>query len=157
KAFVRTLVRNRHDYEDICQSIALTLWKKFDQYDPARPFGAWARGVAANDVYAFWARSKRLPIPLSVEAIDAGLGAFAQQQSAPQSVKLQHLEECMKLLTEENRGLLSLKYAKTLSLSQIARSIETTADGVHMRLCRLRKKLHDCVERRMGRTEGAGS
>ena len=157
KAFVRTLVRSRHDYEDICQSIALTLWRKFVQYDPARPFGAWARGVAAKDVYAFWARSKRLPMPLSSEAIEAVLSAFAQRQPTPQSVKLQHLEECLKLLSEENRGLLSLKYTKTLSLSQIARSVETTVDGVHMRLSRLRKKLHECVERRMNRTEGVGS
>ena len=39
RAYVRSVVRDRESAEEIFQEVALVLWKTFERYDPARPFG----------------------------------------------------------------------------------------------------------------------
>src|SRR6185503_10827711 len=46
RAFIRSVVWDRGHCEDLFQEVALVLWRELDRYDPKRPFGAWARGVA---------------------------------------------------------------------------------------------------------------
>lgn len=48
RAFTGSLVRDRETREDIFQEVALALWQQADRYDPQRPFGAWARGIAGG-------------------------------------------------------------------------------------------------------------
>ena len=61
RAFIGSLVRDAHAREDLFQEAALVCWRDFGRYDPARSFGAWARGIAANKVKQWWARAKRGP------------------------------------------------------------------------------------------------
>ena len=44
--FLMALVHDAHAADDLLQDLAERLWRKFDQYDPARPFIAWAIGFA---------------------------------------------------------------------------------------------------------------
>jgi DNA-directed RNA polymerase specialized sigma24 family protein len=48
--FILTLVMRRADAEEIFQDTCLILWKKFDSYDPAGNFHAWACRIAYLDV-----------------------------------------------------------------------------------------------------------
>src|SRR3990172_11558206 len=75
RAFLRTLVRNPRDLEDVLQSVALVLWEKFDQYDRERPFGAWARGVAAKEVLTMRRNAGRYTC-FSPEVVAAILDAY---------------------------------------------------------------------------------
>jgi RNA polymerase sigma-70 factor (ECF subfamily) len=52
-AFIRTLIRDFQQADEVLQRVAVTLVRKFDQYDPSRPFGAWAIGVAKYEVLYF--------------------------------------------------------------------------------------------------------
>src|SRR5438093_11027111 len=71
KAFVWSVVWDRALGEDILQEAALVLWKQFADYDPTRPFGAWARGVTAKLVLQGLARRKREALSFAPEMIDA--------------------------------------------------------------------------------------
>ncbi len=46
--YVAALVPNVIEAEEIVQQTALTLWEKFDTYDPTRPFTPWACRFALN-------------------------------------------------------------------------------------------------------------
>ena len=46
RGFILTLCPNWADAEDIAQEVKLRLWEQFDEYDPARDFGAWACTIA---------------------------------------------------------------------------------------------------------------
>src|SRR5205807_7021283 len=46
--YVAALVPNVADAEDIVQETALSLWEKFDAYDPSHPFTPWACRFALN-------------------------------------------------------------------------------------------------------------
>src|SRR5678809_1005308 len=48
--YVLTLLPDRHLAEDVVQETARVLWRKFADYDRARPFWPWARGIAHFEV-----------------------------------------------------------------------------------------------------------
>ncbi|MCA9013727.1 MAG: RNA polymerase subunit sigma-70, partial [Planctomycetaceae bacterium] len=44
--YIRALVPHSSDADDVYQSVCLTLWKKFAEFDPERDFFFWACGIA---------------------------------------------------------------------------------------------------------------
>src|SRR5215475_15527031 len=49
-AFIRTLIPHYQQADEVLQRVAVTLVRKFDQYDASRPFAAWAVGFAKFEV-----------------------------------------------------------------------------------------------------------
>lgn len=47
------MVPNINDARDVLQETAVALWQSIAHYDPARPFVAWARGIALNKAKMF--------------------------------------------------------------------------------------------------------
>lgn len=150
RAFLASVVRDRAAVEDLFQETALVLWRKFADYDPARPFGAWVRGVAAHKVLQ--ERARRVPLAFSPEAVRAVAGAFDRE---PEPVDVGPLRDCVSRLPEKARQLLALRYAEALSLAAIARRVGVTLDAVHKALSRARDAVELCL-RRKGAAE-AGS
>src|SRR5262249_40782472 len=60
----------------VFQEVALTLWRQIDSYQPERPFGAWARGIAARKVLQLREKSARFPVAFDPETIEAVLAAY---------------------------------------------------------------------------------
>ncbi len=52
-AYVCALTPNWQDAEEIMQQVRIRIWQDFDQYDPAKPFGSWARAIAYYLTLAF--------------------------------------------------------------------------------------------------------
>jgi RNA polymerase sigma-70 factor, ECF subfamily len=150
RAFIGAMVRERQDREDIFQEAVLTLWDNFAQYDPGRPFGAWARGIAMNKVRRYWQRAGRVPTPFSPEAILAILDAFERWETG-RPVALEALEQCLEPLPPKSRRLLELRYKESLSVDEIAPVVGAAAAGVYKALSRLRARLQACIEHRLPR------
>jgi RNA polymerase sigma-70 factor (ECF subfamily) len=148
KALIGSLVRDRHAREDVFQEVALTLWEKFADYDPRRPFGAWARGVAAKKILQRWERDGRFPLPFAPEALQAVLDAYERTEAAAPA-RNDALERCLEDLPEKSRRLLVLRYEHSLGLAEIAGQVGSTLDAVHKALSRIRTRLQVCVEQRM--------
>ena len=148
RAFIGSLVRDRHTRDDIFQEVALTLWNEFPRYDRARPFGAWARGIAANKVLQRFHKDTRQPVLFAPEAIQALLDAYDRTETPP-SQHADALQQCLEQLPERSRRLLSLRYEQSLKLGQIAERLSTTLEAVHKALSRLRVRLQECVEQRL--------
>jgi RNA polymerase sigma-70 factor (ECF subfamily) len=155
RAFIGSLVRDRHAREDVFQEVALVLWQEFARYDPNRSFGAWARGIAAKKLLQRWERVGRAPVSLAPEAIQAVLEAYDRTEDTA-SARAEALQECLERLPEKSRRLLALRYEQSLKLSQIAQHLNATLDAVHKALSRLRTRLQRCVERRLAAEGGGG-
>lgn len=148
RAFIGSLVRDRHAREDVFQDVAVTLWQEADRYDPTRSFGAWARGIAANKILQRRREDRRFPVVFSPETVQAVLQAFDRtEHDAPG--RAEALTECLKQLPEEPRRLLALKYEEGLHADQIAQRVGRTLDAVYRALSRIRAALEECVRRRM--------
>ncbi|MDP6354490.1 MAG: sigma-70 family RNA polymerase sigma factor [Planctomycetota bacterium] len=148
KAFIGSIVRDYHAREDLFQEMASLCWKKFGDYDTSRPFGAWARGIAANLVKKHLSRIQRFPAFLEPGVIEAIAEAFDRTENQAES-RLQALRQCMKLLPENSQQVLRQRYSDEKRPAEIAQEGNKTRDSVYKSLMRIRQKLHDCVERRM--------
>jgi len=148
KAFVGSVLRDRHAREDVFQEVALILWREYDRYDPGRSFGAWARGIAAKRMMQQWEKSNRVPIPFSPDAIQAVVDAFDRTETIA-SARADALERCLEKLPEKSRRLLALRYEQSLKLNEIAERVNASLDAVHKALSRIRARLQQCVERRL--------
>jgi RNA polymerase sigma-70 factor, ECF subfamily len=151
RAFVRALVRDRSEFDDAFQMVVLTLWEKFDTYDKTRPFGPWARGVAAKDVFQVRRESGRRPTPFSPEVVEAILDSFERRLTSnpPESHQLEALEHCVGALPGRWRRLLDLRYTDGLSLAEMAGRIGRTLGATQRALSRVRQQLADCVKQRL--------
>jgi RNA polymerase sigma-70 factor, ECF subfamily len=147
RAFLGSVVRDRAAAEDLFQEISLVLWQSFASYDSARPFGAWARGVAVKKVLQGREKSKRLPLAFSPQALEAVLGAYDRTEKlAPDPIDLR---DCISKLPPRSQDLLSLRYERSLKLSEIAKEVGSTLDAVHKLLSRIRENLQECLQRRL--------
>jgi RNA polymerase sigma-70 factor (ECF subfamily) len=148
RAFVRSVVRDAHDSDDLFQEVALTLWKEFSRYDRSRSFGAWARGIASMKLLQRRDQTRRLPVVLAPETIQAISAAFDRSETQA-SGRAEALERCLEQLPEKSRHILTLRYERSLKVEQIAAELQATLDAVYQSLSRLRASLQDCINRRL--------
>lgn len=148
RAFIGAFVRDRQAREDVLQEVALALWEQSDRYDPARPFGAWARGIAANKILQRWRQDGRRPAPFPPEAVDAVMAAF--ERGDPEvEVRSEALRECVNKLPADARRLISLRFEDGLRGQEIARRIWSNITAVYKTFSRMMESLENCIRRRL--------
>jgi RNA polymerase sigma-70 factor (ECF subfamily) len=148
KAFIGSLLLDAHLRDDAFQEVALTLWRQMDAYDWQRPFGAWARGIAARKILQLRDQNARFPIAFSPETIQAILDAFERTEESV-SDRMQALHACLQGLPHEALNLLELRYERGLECEQIARQTSRTLASVYQALSRIRARLEECVRKRL--------
>ncbi len=151
RAFLGSVVRDRAAADDLFQEVSLALFESFAHYDPARPFGAWARGIAVKKVLQGREKSRRIPLAFSPQAIEAVLGAY--DRTEPTGPDPADLRDCVSKLPPRSQNLLALRYERSLKLGEIAKEVGGTLDAVHKTLSRIREALQECLQRRI--QEGA--
>ena len=150
RAFIGAVVRNVSLRDDVFQEVAMTLWKSFDKYDPQRPFGAWARGVAKNRVLKYYRSEGKFPMPLAPAAIEATLNAFDAIDSFDRGGAWEDaLEACLQQLPSRSRKVLCMRYNKDTDISTMATTLRRTAAAIYQSLSRIRKQLELCVRERL--------
>lgn len=156
-AFVRSLVPNYTDAEEVFQQVAMTLWRKRDTFDPALgTFRAWAMGVARNHVRNFdrqKIREYRLQVfaPDVLDRIAEGWQDFEESWSERQSA----LKICIGKLPPTDRRRLERYYSKEGKASELAASEGIPLRTFYRKLQKLREILLNCISRTMEAEEGA--
>jgi RNA polymerase sigma-70 factor (ECF subfamily) len=151
RAFVGAMVRDPVAREDVFQEVAMILWKTFDRYDPARPFGAWARGVAARKVMENRRICGRLPESCTLETLEALSKGFAKDDAeAMWQDREKALHYCLQLVPKKSADFLMERYHNQRSVESIAQKADMTVDALYQALSRLRRQLRECVQRRLG-------
>jgi RNA polymerase sigma-70 factor (ECF subfamily) len=151
RCFLRMLVRNQTDFDDVCQAVALNLWKSFETYDQTRSFGRWSRGVAINVVYQQRRSSMRDPILFPPEVASDILDAYELSlQSEPSDAeRMEALRKCVDAMPPRSQKFLDLRYSESLSLADIAGLVNSTVGAAQRALSRIRACLARCVEQRL--------
>ena len=144
-AFIASAVPDFHAAQDLLQEVATTIVEDFGRYDPARPFNAWAIGVAKNKVLAHWRRTGRKRVVFDSEALDhvAEAAVALDRQALPLGDAVEH---CLGKLPARSRRLLELRYQDDLRPPEIAARLGATVNAVTVALHRLRDRLRDCVK-----------
>jgi RNA polymerase sigma-70 factor, ECF subfamily len=148
--YIFALVRNVEDAQDVFQRTCLVLWGKFDQFDPAQSFLAWACGVARFEAYNFLKQHRRYRARFS-DAFARRMAEF-QASSPSDEIEAQRiaLPQCIDELPPSQRELLMLCYGEDQRVVQVAAKLGRPVCGVHNSLRTIRAKLMECIKRVVG-------
>ncbi len=143
--YVAALVPSIVDAEDIVQQTALSLWEKFDAYDPAQPFTPWACRFALNKARQWIERRQRWQALLK-----GGLAEEVEQRREelrPElEFRLRHLEECLENLPQEQRSLVEGYYYRRTAVDKLADDSGRTVAATYKALQRIRQSLQLCIK-----------
>ncbi len=150
--YLRCIVRDNADVDDIFQETMLVAWKRLPDFDRSRSFGPWLRGIAGRIVMAHRREAARAPF-LCDEGVLERLGnVLTKIRSQPGDTldeRLAALRECMGDLPEQARSTVQLRYEQKLSRQEIADELTLPVETVKKRLQRARAQLLDCIQRKL--------
>lgn len=148
RRFVRSLLPNWTDADEVVQQTAIVMWRKFDQYDPETHFMKWACVIARFEALAYRRKMARDRLVFREDILelmaDEG-GEEIDQRDAEHTA----LESCMKDLPEKSRHMLTLAYTQGVKVKELAEAAGSSAEAFYMRLNRLRRQLMTCVESKL--------
>ena len=143
--YVAALVPNVADAEDIVQQTALTLWEKFDAYDPNQPFTPWACRFALYKAKQWVERRQRW-----LALLEGGLAeelAQRREELRPEiETRLRHLEGCLNKLPAEQRAIVEGFYYRRDGIEKLAEHSGRTVAATYKTLQRIREALQLCIE-----------
>ena len=134
--------------DDLMQNVAVALWKKWPEYDPQRPFRAWAIGIARIEILRWRRSAARNRIVLDVQLLDQLVEA-AEQAAEESDRRLALLSECLDRVQGDAREVLNLKYSFGMRSRQIADQMGKGVGAVEMILTRTRRSLRECIKRKL--------
>lgn len=148
--YVVSLVPNWADADEILQDTKLRLWMQFDQYDPAKDFGGWARAIAYFLVLAHRKKSQRVSARFSQEFIDI-VSREAESLATEAFPLRQALGDCMAKLSQAARELLWACYSGKETIKDVALRLGRSVRGTQRAVAGIRTELQRCIEDAMRR------
>jgi RNA polymerase sigma-70 factor (ECF subfamily) len=149
--FIRSLVSNRHDADDLFQRTSVVLWKKFDQYEPGTSFASWAMRVAYFEICDYRKRLARAKVTFSQEVFDALAEKVAKLTEEEDDTRREALEACLAGLSEQNRELIRMRYLEGLDVEDVSKLVDRPAKTVYRILQHVRGWLQGCIQHRLAR------
>ena len=155
-AYALALVRRSDVAEDLAQDALLIAHRDLAKFDATRDFGAWVRGIVRMK-YLEWIRSHRLErmSEAQLEAIDARHREWDRAAEEGRGDALAALRRCREELGEHVLQTLDLFYRDQQSCAEIAARLQTSEVVVRKRLQRARDVMSECLQKRLGATDGA--
>jgi RNA polymerase sigma-70 factor (ECF subfamily) len=157
-AYLRSVVRDPAAADDLFQEAMLTAWRKLDEFDRARPFGPWLRGIAAKLVLAQRRKAAAGVVfcdEATLEQIDRRLHRLSAEKGDTWEEKLEGLRSCVEQLPEPYREAVRLRYREGLSPAGLAERLQISWEAQKKRLQRARALLLECLERKLAPAEEA--
>lgn len=151
--YILAQVPHEDDARDVLQETSVAVCRKFAEYDPARPFLAWAYGFAHLEVLKHRDRGKHRLRPFSREVLER-LAAERIEMEPALEVRRHALKVCLDKLSEPDRELIRLRYQDRLPADRAARESGASRRTFFRNLERIRRVLLECIHRQVGPTDG---
>lgn len=147
-AYINASVVDFHKAEDLLQETARVVAERFDDYDPDRPFVAWAIGIAKNLILKSYRQHANDRHIFSSETMEHIASAFDRIQ--PELTPLREaLRMCIDHVQGKSRQVLELRYIREMKPANIAERMGMNTNNVHVILHRIRKALSHCIQERL--------
>jgi RNA polymerase sigma-70 factor (ECF subfamily) len=122
--YVRSIVRDSHEAEDITQNVFAKLMTAIHKYEPRDvPFAAWILRVARNMALDHLRARRQIPFE-EVRTDDDGHEQVGFERS-------QCLRDALRRLPQEQREVLVLRHLAGLSPGEIAQRLGKTEGSIH--------------------------
>lgn len=146
--YIWSLVANKSDVDDIMQEVSSLLWKKYEQYNPKRPFLPWAMRFAYNAVRTYRQKLGTRRKYFSDELIESLVVIHEKEQDLFE-LERSLLPKALKKLTEKERFLIMHRYSSGGTVQDLAEMLGEKPDALYKRLQRIREKLFRLLQNEM--------
>ncbi len=151
-AFIRSLVFQTSDADDLLQETAATLWQKYEGFRAGTDFLAWALQTAHYHVLSFRRRRRRESAHFSDQFIDAvGTDIMADGIGLAELQEL--VDKCLDRLPLADRDPLRLRCQPGVSIKNVAEKLGQPLSTVYHAISRIRQVLAECVTQAMTRED----
>ncbi|UUO08722.1 sigma-70 family RNA polymerase sigma factor [Blastopirellula sp. J2-11] len=152
RRYVTAMLPVPSDVDDVMQETAISLMRKFDQYDPDLPFFNWACRFAQFAVKKHRNRMKSNGRQFSCEAIEAIAAEYPHHLQL--SVKREKaLNDCLNHLGDADRRLVELRYFSEETVDSLSQRTEEPVARLYRSLSRIRRILAHCVRKKLAEEE----
>ena len=146
--YLRSLLGNRHDAEDVLQRASMTMWRRFETFEPGTDFMAWASTVAFYEAKNFQRVTARSRLRFDDELLNT-LAAERLDDLRHLDERFDALEHCVGKLDAANRKLVEAVYGDDADIVALAAQLGRAPQTLYNRLNFLRRALAECVERQL--------
>jgi RNA polymerase sigma-70 factor (ECF subfamily) len=146
-AFIRSILGSSPLVEDVFQETVMVAWRRFDDFDPQRPFGPWLRGIAARTSLAACRKAGReRPVEQEVLlALEIRVAGLERMEIEDQVGWARELEDCIRRLPANYRDCIECEVRGASSIREISNAVGLGIEVVKKRLQRGRRHLADCL------------
>jgi RNA polymerase sigma-70 factor, ECF subfamily len=144
-SFIRALVPNQADADDLFQDVSITLWEKYGTFCKGTDFRAWAFQIAHYKVLNFRQRKTTAARIFTDKLLGelAGERLLIDDALGARSVAL---ADCYLKLDAFDRQLLDLRYDEEATVQEVAARMGRSVDFVYKSLRRIHGVLYRCIQ-----------
>ena len=150
--YVRALIPNWADVDDVIQETAAVMWSKFSDFEKGTNFSAWSLKIAHFQVLNYYKTRKNKKLYFSEQTITSLADKIASQNPNADE-RLSILRKCLQKLQAGELSLIQMRYEPGSSTKNVSRQ---TGKELHV-LYRLFNKIHAkllmCIRRSMAERE----
>ena len=144
-AFISSLVRNFEDANDVLQSVAMVIVRKYDTYEKKIPFSAWAIGIARNEVLHYRRKMAKDRHIFDDELVGMIAQTYQEKSSELDDMK-KAIDGCVSRVQGRWQKILQMHYLQGMDAKRIAQCLGISSNAVFIILHRLRLSLRECIQ-----------
>ena len=147
--YLVTLLGNPAHAEEVFQEVCVVVWRAYDQFELGTDFVRWVSVIAHNQVRKFRRTVKRSGYQLSDETCEL-LATDAVRRADLFDFRREALRDCLGKLPCGDRQLVQRCYGDLNhreTFKAIAAEIGRPVNTVYKALNRIRRALHECIDR----------
>lgn len=137
------MLKHREEAEEVSQDTFIKVFRSLNRFKGDSKFSTWIYKIAYHTCLDKLKKNKREQhvfaineyTDIQVETVDNALDMMEKEE------RKRAIQECLQLLPSKDIAILTLFYFEGLSLNEIAKIIDITANNVKVKLFRSRKKL----------------
>jgi RNA polymerase sigma-70 factor, ECF subfamily len=138
--------------DEIAHRTFITAYRQIDRYEPGTHFFAWLGAIGRHLLLAELKRRQRQTehsAQYLEHVLATGLETLAAEPLEFQERRIAALRACEEQLSGPARALLAERYARETPLNTVAQQLGKTVAAVKFQLFAIRRKLRDCVRRKL--------
>ena len=146
--FLYSLLRDTHAAEDVLQETTLILWEKFESFQPGTSFFAWGAKVAYLQALKHLRQADRRAAALDPAVLEQ-VARQAINDRAWLDAQMRALRKCMAELRPADREVIRQRFMLHATARELAERAGRSLEAIYKAVQRIRRKLMNCVRRRL--------
>src|SRR3972149_934569 len=149
KFIVKRVGGNKEMAEEVFSRTVSAAWEGWNSFQHKCSYFTWVCRIALNKIADYYReeinRESKFVAPLLEEIAQASVTDLSPAERLALDELRASVRACLKLLPEDKKQLLFLRYWKDLTLKQIAKQLGVSERAVEGKLYRARKRLDEII------------